>query len=501
MTEWKAERRVRAYVVRALEHKDFLTVLGQNGAAFRFEGDSGRLVRAILDAHLEPVTFDELVARLSVLSGTDVSKSEAVREAYAKLVEVGVLVVRSPRAPTPAGRRVVLGVSGAAAALHTPQLVTALMARGHTVRVAATRRALRFFTAEAVESITHARVVRGIWDRTASRPVPHVELAEWAELILVAPASAATLSRLARGAASDIVSAICLASRAPVVIAPSMHVAMWSAPATRRNVEALLADGCHVVEPIAGVELAHAPDTRSARLGPSPPPDALAALVGLVSLPEKPIDWDRFYRDTPLDRIPWLEDPPEDELRQELAELFRPGARCLDLGCGAGALVVAARELGYDVVGMDRSATALSLARARADRAGVAVSLVLDDARHPAFAGEFELVIDRGLLHTLDPSDRIAYAEKVARFVRSEGHLVIKVQTEARPERRGVHPVTLFELDGLFGREFSMEKVQVVEFDRARPATPAAMVRFRRRGEEENGRPSGARSGETATLE
>src|SRR5690606_15613764 len=116
----------------------------------------------------------------------------------------------APRGPGP---RVVLGVTGAVAAMHTPALVQRLQARGFEVRVAATETALRFVRAEALEALTHRPVVHAIWPVDQVHVVPHIELAQWADAVVVCPASATTIARLATGDHSSVVAAIALATR------------------------------------------------------------------------------------------------------------------------------------------------------------------------------------------------------------------------------------------------------------------------------------------------
>ena len=144
---------------------------------------------------------------------------------------------------------IVVGVTGGVAAFKAPIVVRECQRAGHDVYVAATRASLDF-------------VGRSTWEGITSRPVAvdiagegraeHVELARVADLIIVVPATANSLARLAAGFADDMVSLTVLASDAPVVVAPAMHSNMWLAPATQANVKTLRERGVHVIDPASG---------------------------------------------------------------------------------------------------------------------------------------------------------------------------------------------------------------------------------------------------------
>jgi phosphopantothenoylcysteine decarboxylase / phosphopantothenate---cysteine ligase len=149
-------------------------------------------------------------------------------------------------------RRIIVGVSGGIAAYKTPWLVRRLREAGADVQVVVTRGALQFVTETTLQAVS-GRPVRGdLWDPAAEAAMGHIELARWADLLLIAPVTADLLSRLAHGRADDLLTTLRLATRAPVLLAPAMNVAMWEHPATRRNLERLIADGCVVAEPDSG---------------------------------------------------------------------------------------------------------------------------------------------------------------------------------------------------------------------------------------------------------
>ena len=139
-------------------------------------------------------------------------------------------------------RRVVVGVAGSIAAYKAPFVIRLLRQAGHEVKVVATESALAAVSGRAVST--------GVFDDPAA--VEHVSVAEWAELVVVAPASADLLARVRAGRADDMLTATILTCQAPVVLAPAMHTQMWVNPATRENVAVLRERGLTVIEPDSG---------------------------------------------------------------------------------------------------------------------------------------------------------------------------------------------------------------------------------------------------------
>jgi phosphopantothenoylcysteine decarboxylase / phosphopantothenate---cysteine ligase len=151
-----------------------------------------------------------------------------------------------------AGRRVVVGVTGSIAAYKAVSLVRLLADRGAVVDVAMTPSATQFVTPLTFESLTHRPVVHDVMALDADQQIAHVELAEGADAIVVAPATANMIAELAAGLVQNAVTAVACASRAPVVVAPAMDAGMWTHPATQRNVETLRGFGYYLVEPEVG---------------------------------------------------------------------------------------------------------------------------------------------------------------------------------------------------------------------------------------------------------
>ena len=150
------------------------------------------------------------------------------------------------------GQRILLGVSGGIAAYKSADLVRRLRDAGAEVRVVMTASALHFVGATTFQALSGHPVRSSLWDEAAEAAMGHIELARWATRVLVAPASANLIARLAQGRANDLLSTLCLATEAPVAIAPAMNRVMWAHPATRANVATLRARGVDVFGPAAG---------------------------------------------------------------------------------------------------------------------------------------------------------------------------------------------------------------------------------------------------------
>ena len=148
--------------------------------------------------------------------------------------------------------RILVGVTGGIAAYKAPQLVRELRQAGAEVQVVMTASAAEFVTGTTLQAVSGQPVRDTLWDAAAEASMGHIELARWADLILIAPATADRLSRLASGHADDLLGALCLATRAPIALAPAMNTVMWEAPATQRNLATLKADGVHIIGPEVG---------------------------------------------------------------------------------------------------------------------------------------------------------------------------------------------------------------------------------------------------------
>jgi len=150
------------------------------------------------------------------------------------------------------GKRVLLGITGGIAAYKSPDLVRRLRERGAEVQVVMTAAAARFVTATTFQAVSGRSVRTDLWDAAAEAAMGHIELARWADAVLIAPASADFLARLASGRADDLLATLCLATEAPIAVAPAMNHLMWANAATRANVAQLVARGVLVLGPATG---------------------------------------------------------------------------------------------------------------------------------------------------------------------------------------------------------------------------------------------------------
>jgi phosphopantothenoylcysteine decarboxylase/phosphopantothenate--cysteine ligase len=150
------------------------------------------------------------------------------------------------------GKRILLGVTGGIAAYKSPDLVRRLRERGAEVQVVMTAGAREFVTPTTFQAVSGRPVRSELWDAAAEAAMGHIELARWADAVLVAPASADFLARLASGQADDLLATLCLATQAPIAVAPAMNHLMWSNAATRANVATLTQRGVRIYGPGEG---------------------------------------------------------------------------------------------------------------------------------------------------------------------------------------------------------------------------------------------------------
>ncbi len=151
-----------------------------------------------------------------------------------------------------AGKRVLLGVTGSIAAYKAADLASKLTQAGASVDVLMTWSATRFVTPLTFRSVTHRPVITDLFDVDSPEAVEHVALAKEADALVVAPATAHMLAKLALGLADDPISVVALATTAPLIVAPAMDANMWSAPAVQRNAQTLAERGAVIVGPLQG---------------------------------------------------------------------------------------------------------------------------------------------------------------------------------------------------------------------------------------------------------
>lgn len=149
-------------------------------------------------------------------------------------------------------KRILLGVTGGIAAYKSADLVRRLRDAGAEVRVAMTRAACEFITPLTLQAVSGQPVHRDLLDAATESAMGHIELARWADAIVIAPASADFIARLTHGRADDLLAALCLATDAPIAIAPAMNHLMWTNAATQQNIETLTGRGVRVFGPGEG---------------------------------------------------------------------------------------------------------------------------------------------------------------------------------------------------------------------------------------------------------
>ncbi len=240
---------------------------------------------------LDEVTRQRL--RLAA-AGHNVSMEEEMRAILRAALAAGGPLPAPPHATASPARRetaapsaapILLIISGGIAAYKALDLIRRLGEHGHGVRAVMTRAAQEFVTPLSVGALTGGRVYTELFDRTDEQDVGHIRLAREARLIVVAPATADLMAKMASGQANDLASAVLLAARVPILLAPAMNSAMWAHAATQRNVETLKRDGIHFVGPASG-EMAEAGEAGTGRM--AEPLEILAAAERILT-PVEPI--------------------------------------------------------------------------------------------------------------------------------------------------------------------------------------------------------------------
>jgi len=151
------------------------------------------------------------------------------------------------------GKRIVLGVTGSIAAYKAADIASSLSKAGADVRVVMTREAQEFITPMTLQTLSRNPVAGDMWDRQNEFRCGHIDLADSADLLLVAPLTAHTLACFAQGLAPDLLTSIYLATPAPVMLAPAMNGKMYQHPATQSNIKILRERGCAFIEPDTGL--------------------------------------------------------------------------------------------------------------------------------------------------------------------------------------------------------------------------------------------------------
>ena len=478
---------VRAASPRVVRGQNAVFLFGARAEdACSLEGDHASLVEAVLDAAAAPIPREKLVARILSEAGAEPSQRAAVDASVDLLLRFGALVHPGaeavPEAPLVGGGRVLLCVTGAIGALYAPMLVERLVAARHDVRVAMTRSARRFIRPRSFEAVTHRRVAHDLWQGTPEAPAPHIELARWADVVVVYPCTATTLARLVAGDCSELVSATVTSTRAPVLLAPSMNVEMLRAPAVAGNLARLRERGFFIAYGGTGTEVADAPDERVRRGGVAAPASHVTRYVSWL--------FDRAAGAEPrlLSRAEWdaeldghaMADAVDPDVARALENHASSPARVLEVGTGLGAIARAAARMGHVVVATDFSRRAIERAGKAAGAASV--TWVVDDVTQSSVVGSFDVCVDRGCLGCIPVSRRERYAAAVASLVRPSGVLVLKVH-EAPARQVRAHGFTREDVQALFEPWFLPIAVNEsrLRFGEIQEG-PALLFELRRRG-------------------
>lgn len=147
---------------------------------------------------------------------------------------------------------ILLGITGGIAAYKAPDLVRRLRDGGADVQIVMTTSAEEFVTETTLQAVSGRPLRSNLWDKDAEAAMSHIELARWADVVLIAPATAEVMARIVSGGAPDLLTTICLATEAPIALAPAMNHVMWNNPATQANREILEQRGIHILGPGVG---------------------------------------------------------------------------------------------------------------------------------------------------------------------------------------------------------------------------------------------------------
>ena len=156
--------------------------------------------------------------------------------------------------PLLAEKHIVLGITGGIAAYKSAEIVRRLIEQGAVVQVVMTEAAKAFIAPLTLQALSGRPVRDSLLDPSAESGMGHIEIARWADQIVIAPASADFIARLAGGMASDLLTTVCLATSAPIALAPAMNQGMWNNTATQRNIDTLTADGVSLLGPASGAQ-------------------------------------------------------------------------------------------------------------------------------------------------------------------------------------------------------------------------------------------------------
>jgi phosphopantothenoylcysteine decarboxylase/phosphopantothenate--cysteine ligase len=381
------------------------------------------------------------------------------------------------------GRRIVLGVSGSIAAYKALTLASRLTADGADVDVILTRAAGELVRPLAFQALTHRPVLADLWAPTGVLAMDHVALARTAELLLVAPATADVLARLALGLADDALSTTALACRAPLLLAPAMEPNMWAHPAVRGHVETLSARGARFVGPVAG-RLASGAEG----LGRMAEPDEILAAVGRLFQVSGDLAGRRILVTAgptrePLDPVRYLSNHSSGTMGLAIAQAARNRGAAVTLVLGPVALappagiatipVDTAADMLAAVLSQAPSVDAVIMAAAVADyRPQVAAERKIKksaDALTLALAPNPDILValDGALAGAPRPPMRVGFAAETEDLV---------ANARAKLRRKGLDLVVANEVPASFGGKDSAAVLVTTEGETALGRRPKADV-------------------------
>jgi len=246
------------------------------------------------------------------------------------------------------GKNILLGISGGIAAYKTPELVRLLKKAGANVCVVMTRAAQEFVTPLTLQSLSGEPVRTELMDPQQESTMGHIDLARWADVILIAPATANFIAKMAHGLANDLLTTLCLAADSDIIVAPAMNHVMWSNPATQSNVEKLKGFGVQFEGPVPG-DLACGETGDGRMQEPEALFDALTHYFGEASLPDVKVVVTAGPTYEAIDPVRFIGNRSSGKMGFALAEAFgRAGAR-VSLVAGPVSLETPPGVTRYDV--------------------------------------------------------------------------------------------------------------------------------------------------------
>jgi len=367
---------------------------------------------------------------------------------------------------------IVVGVSGGIAAYKSVQLVRLLVKAGHDVTVVPTEDAVRFVGLPTWEAISRNPVTTSVHDDVAR--VRHVALGQSADLVVVAPATANTIARMAAGIADNLLGTTLLATTAPVLIAPAMHTEMWRHPATQANIATLRERGVHVVGPGEG-ELAGGDSGQGRMLEPEEIADAALALLAPRDLAGLAVVVSAGGTREPIDPVRFIGNRSSG--RQGVALAAEAAARGADVtlvAANIGGDVLAAAHPSVRVVAVGTAAELGEAMRREAGRADVIVMAAAVADYRPAEVSDRKLTKEGAGIPTIELVENEDIVASLARD-RREGTLVVAFAAETprseaellerarrKQQRKGVDLLVVNEVGWERGFESPANEVRVL---------------------------------------